>query len=267
LSWNNSSERDIYGYRVYRAYNEKQEFAQLTSGPVKEAKYSDKVALKSLDKKIHYRIMAIDVNQNHSELSEILSLTLPDKVSPVSPVFLPVKSSTEGVDLTWMRSSSTDVIKYDLYRKGDNNQWLRITSITTGSDTLYYYRDTNLKNGEVRNYTLVAIDEAGLESEPTAPVSGTRIRRTVWPSVDLETPQIDRTVNKVLLKWSYDLDEIKVYQIYKSVNDEPLILYRSVSGREFTDQLRAGIRYHYRVVAVFTDGSRSEMGQGVSLTY
>jgi hypothetical protein len=267
LSWNGNSERDIYGYRVYRAYNEMEEFAQLTSGPVREAKYNDKVVLKTLDEKVHYRVMAIDINQNHSDLSQVLSLTLPDKVRPVSPVFLPVRSSADGIDLTWMRSSSTDVVKYDLYRNGDNKQWLRVTSIPANSDTLYHYRDTNLKNGEARNYTLVAIDEAGLESEPTAPVNGSRIRRTVWPSVTLETPQIDRTVNKVLLKWSYDLEEIKMYQVYKSVNEEPLTLYRSVSGKEFADQLRAGSRYHYSVVAVFADGSRSEMGKGVSITY
>jgi fibronectin type 3 domain-containing protein len=267
LTWNPNTERDIYGYRVYKAYYVNEEFAQLTSGPVKETQFKDKVVLKSLNEKVHYQVMAIDIHQNHSALSETYSLVLPDQVPPVAPVFLPVTSSLEGASLTWMRSSSFDVVRYDLYRKGDNNQWIRINSLPVNQDTLYRYMDSNLKNGEMRNYTVVAVDDAGLESPPSSPVSGSRIRRSVWPAVTLAAPLIDKSANKVILKWNYGQSEIKMYQVYKSVNEAPWQLYRSVSNNEITDPLNPGNNYRYTVIAVFADGSRSEMPKGISFTY
>jgi fibronectin type 3 domain-containing protein len=267
LTWSPNQENDIYGYRIYRAYYANEEFAQLTSGPVKETTFSDKVVLKSLNDKVHYQVMAIDIHQNHSTLSDIYSLSLPDHVPPVAPVFLPVQSSIEGVALSWIRSSSTDVTRYDLYRKGDNSQWIRITSLPANQDTLYIYKDISLKNGEMRNYTVVAIDDAGLESPPSAPVNGSRIRRSVWPAVTLADPFIDKGIGKVILNWTYDQIEIKVYQVYKSINDSPWQLYRTIANNEFTDPLTAGNAYRYTVIAVFKDGSKSEMPKGVSFRY
>lgn len=266
LSWTPNAEKDIYGYRVYRAYYASQEFSQLTDGPVRDIRFNDKVMLESLNDKVHYRVMAIDINQNHSSLSDVYSLSLPDKLPPVAPVFLPVKSKEDGVELTWMPGSSEDVVKYELYRKGDSNEWMRLTTIAASADTLFRYTDTGLKNNELRYYTVVAVDEANLESPPAAVVTGQKLKRRIWPAVELQAPEIDRVNNKTILRWSYNESEVKLFQIYKSANDEPLKLYRSVLVNEFTDRMYSG-KYHYRVVAVFMDGSRSEMGQGVSVAY
>jgi uncharacterized protein len=266
LSWKPNVEEDIHGYRVYRAYYTSEEFAQLTEGPVSEAKFNDRVNVQSLNEKIHYRVMAIDNNQNHSRLSEVYSLTLPDKVPPVTPMFLPIKSAEDGVNLSWMPSSSTDVSQYELYRKSDNNQWIRITVIPSNSDTLYVYKDMGLANGELRYYTIVAVDDSGLESPPSPAVAGQKLRRRVWPAVALQAPVIDRENKRMTLRWGYDQIDVKLFQVYKSINDQPLILYRSVSRKDFTDRLYDG-KYHYKVVAVFADGSKSEMGEGLSFEF
>lgn len=267
FSWKPNTEEDIYGYRVYRAYYTSEEFAQLTTGPVKETKFNDRVNVQSLNEKIHYRVMAIDNNQNHSGLSEIFSLSIPDKVPPVSPSFLPVKSNNDGVELTWMRSSSTDVVKYELYRKGESNQWIRMITIpATPRDTLYTFTDSGLSNGETRNYTVIAIDDAGLESQPAPAVMGVKIKRSIWPAVTLQSPEIDRLNKRMILRWLYNEEGVKLFQIYRASNDEPLKLYRSVPAKEFTDRMQGG-KYQYKVVAVFTDGSKSEMGKGISFTF
>jgi hypothetical protein len=182
------------------------------------------------------------------------------------PVFLPVKSKEEGVELTWMPSSSVDVVKYELFRKGEHNEWIRLTTITASQDTLYTFNDSNLKNNELRYYTVVAVDEANLESTPAPAVIGQKLKRRIWPAVSLESPQIDRENSKMILRWSYDQAEVKLFQIYKSTNDEPLKLYRSVPSKEFSDRINPG-KYQYRVIAVFADGSRSEMGQGISFIF
>lgn len=266
FSWEPNTEEDIYGYRVYRAYYASEEFAQLTSGPIKEAKFSDRVNIQSLNEKIHYRVMAIDNSQNHSVLSEIYSLSIPDKVPPVSPSFLPVKSKEEGVELSWMPSSSTDVVSYEIFRKAENNLWIRMTTIQANQDSLYSYIDASLKHGETRHYTIVAVDDANLKSPPAPAVTGQKKKRSIWPAVALQSPEIDRLNSKIILRWSYDETEVKLFHIYKATNDEPLKLYRSVDKREFTDRMYAG-KYQYKVVAVFADGSKSEMGKGISFTF
>lgn len=267
LSWKASEEPDIFGYRIYRANYESEEFAQITAEAITQPTYKDKVELQSINRKIHYRLMAIDRNQNHSELSDIYSFQLPDKIPPVTPVFLPVNSSFDGVELRWIPSPSEDVIRYDVYRKGDQNEWIRLSSLSVCSDTLCVYQDNSIKNGEHRFYTVVAVDGANLESAPAAAVRGDRIKRNVWPAVKLDDPEIDRANNRVHLKWSYDQENVRIFQIYRAVNNNHLTLYSSVSGNEFSDRVTPGTQYMYKVMAVYHDGSRSELGNGVTLVF
>ncbi len=187
ISWKPNPDSDIFGYRIYRTYYLSEEFAQVTSEPRKDTTYSDHVDLRNLNDKIHYKIVAIDRNQNHSPFSPVLSLVLPDKVPPMPPVWLPVQSAKEGVSLRWAPSGSPDVVRYDVYRKGDQGQWMRIGSRPASADTLYMYADNALKNSQVQYYTLIAVDDAGLESPPTPVVTGFKLPG-VPPAVNLSRP-------------------------------------------------------------------------------
>jgi fibronectin type 3 domain-containing protein len=265
LSWKPNTDPDIYGYRVYRAYYRNDEFAQVTTGPLRESKFNDRVDVESLNDKIHYRLMAIDNNQNHSALSAIFTITLPDKLPPVSPVLLPVISKDEGVALSWMPSSSTDVLKYDLYRKTED-RWIRLTSINANADSIYTYTDTNLNNGETQYYTVIAVDEANLESPPAPAVVGQKLKRNIWPEVKLQEPVVNRESKVITLRWTYEYTNVQLYQVYKGTTNESLQLYRSVKANEFVDRIVPGA-YQYRVVAIFNDGSKSAMGKGVTVTF
>lgn len=261
ISWKPNPDSDIYGYRVYRAYYQSEEFSLKTGEPLKDTVFTDKVELKSLNEKIHYRVMAIDRNQNHSVLSAILSLALPDKVPPMPPVWLPVKSTKEGVVLRWAPSGSQDVVKYEVYRKGDQGQWIRLTSTAATTDTLYTYTDRNLQNSTVQYYAVVAVDEAGLESPPGTVVSGFRLTGPK-PPVTLSTPVIDRTNKKIALNWSYDEQHVTAYRVYKKIGDEALMLHRTIKEKNFTDSgMVPGKKYSYQVMAVFDNGALSDMGK------
>lgn len=267
ISWKPNPDADILGYRIYRAYYQSEEFALMTGEVVKDTTFTDKVELKSLNEKIHYQVMAIDKNQNHSGLSAILSLSLPDKVPPMPAVWLPVKSTREGVILRWEPSGSQDVVKYEVYRKGDQGQWIRLTTKMAGSDSVYTYTDAHLTNSNVQHYTVIAIDEANLESPPAPVVTGFILPQPK-PPVDLATPTIDRVTKKIILSWTCTQADVVSYRIYKKTKDGAMQLYRTIKEKQFIDSgMIVGGQYSYKVMAVFGNGAFSEMSKELEVSF
>lgn len=267
ISWKPNPDSDIYGYRIYRAYYESEEFSLRNGDPVKDTTFIDKVELKSLNEKVHYRLMAIDKNQNHSGLSIILSLSLPDKIPPMSPVWLPVKSTKEGVVLAWTPSGSQDVVRYEVYRKGDQGQWIRLSAIPAGTDTLYTYTDQALSNSNVQYYTLIAVDEAGLESPPSPGITGFKLPQ-LKPAVEINQPAIDRANKRIVLSWKYAEENVSSYRVYRKINDGAIQLYRTVKEKQFADQdMSPESNYSYQVIAVFDDQAKSAMSKMITVTY
>jgi fibronectin type 3 domain-containing protein len=264
LAWKPNPDADIYGYRIYRAYYKSEEFAQLTSEPIQDTVFADAVELKSLNEKVHYKIMAIDKNQNHSVLSTILSLSLPDKVPPMAPVWLPVKSEADGVHLTWLPGGSDDVVSYALYRETKKG-WLKINTQPEGADTLRF-ADVDLKTSDVQRYTVLSIDDAGLESPPAPVVTGFKLPGNN-PAVELKLQSVDRSNKRIILSWS-PAANISVYRVYKKINDGPLQLYKTTSENKLTDiAVAPGQSYSYQVVVVFKNGALSSMSKKVAINY
>jgi fibronectin type 3 domain-containing protein len=267
ISWKPNADADIYGYRIYRAYYQSEEFALMTGEPLKDTVFTDRVQLKSLNDKIHYQVMAIDRNQNHSGLSAILSLALPDKVPPMSPVWRPVKSTKEGVILTWEPSGSQDVVKYEVYRKGDQGQWIRLAAKTASSDSVYTYTDQNLSNSNVQHYTVVAIDESNLESPPAPAVTGFMLPKPK-PAVNVSDPTVNYEKKTIVLNWTYDQPEVAAFRVYRKINDGTMQLYRTVKDKQFVDvRVMTGTKYSYRIIAVFSNGALSDFSKIIHSTF
>ncbi len=270
LNWKANSEPDIYGYRIYRSNYKGEELFQVTHEPVPEAKFSDKVDLNTLNKKIYYQVMAIDRNQNHSVLSSLLEVKLPDKVKPVRPVFYPVKISEKGIELRWQPSSSDDVTKYELYRKSpEEKQWMRTTTIMANGDSVYHFTDVNLL-AHTYHYKVIAIDDSGLESPPSDAVVGNRIEVKLKPAVIINPPVVDRERKEIRFSWKYQQSGVKSFVVFKSIGQGQSVQYRTipVSQAEFTDKsILAGEQYSYRIMAVFENQIKSELSPVIKVSY
>ncbi|MEO5603909.1 MAG: hypothetical protein ABIR06_23540 [Cyclobacteriaceae bacterium] len=260
LSWKRNEESDIYGYRIYKATHRSEEPAQITVEPIPESSFIDHVNLQTLNETVYYRVMSIDRSQNHSPLSDALKVSLPDKVKPQAPVLLPVKSISGGVSLSWVPSSSDDVLNYAVYRKGpDKKEWELLGIKKANDDSVFYYIDKKLNANEINQYTIVAIDDSGLESEPTHAVNGSRIDNASKPSIKWEKHILNIEQNEVTLRWVNNQSGVETYKIYKEVDKGQIFLFLTVTGekKQITDSLVPGQLCKYRIMAVFEDGSKS----------
>lgn len=270
LSWNANGEADLYGYRIFKANHQSEEPAQLTVSPSLGAGFSDTVNLMTLNEYVYYRVMAVDLNQNQSPLSTVLRVALPDKVAPQPPVFLPVRTTDDGIILTWMPSASDDVAQYALYRRSSlQEQWERLMQMSANMDSVYTYTDRTARPAETNYYSVLAIDDSGLESVPSDPVSGVRPDMALRPPIHWKKPLLTREENRLTLRWEYEEDHTKYFRLYTHNGNDLPVLYKTLHGnvREFTDLIIPGKSYTYRLLAIFENGKASEMSNALSFQY
>jgi len=162
--------RRYFGYRVFRGNGRHEEFSQLTDKAIKQAFYDDHITLKTLTKKVFYKIVAVDQRQNQSGFSEVFEMERPDIVPPASPYIKKIISGDKGLVINWVKSASEDVDKQLLYRniKGLKD-WALIKNISADST---FYIDQTVEPGMTYRYLLLAVDKAGNESKSISPVAG-----------------------------------------------------------------------------------------------
>ncbi len=262
LNWKANTDDDIYGYRIYRANASHEEFSQLTVAPIPDTFFIDTVNLKTLSSKVCYRVMAIDKRQNHSGLSEILEVTRPDIVPPVSPIIKNVFSNNQGICLDWVPSSSSDVVKQVLLRKKENTtEW---EAILTVSDSLTTYCDTTVKEGIIYNYTLMAYDDNGLQSEIVRVVSGQKQNK---PNALELIFKVNRYGANIELSWT-PLDQEGKLFLYRGTSAKPLMTYSRLDTKtnSYTDRkITPGETYSYMIK--YLNGKELKVSNVIKVEY
>ncbi len=280
LNWNANKEEDILGYRVFRGNNKNEEYSQITVSPHKGTTYYDSISVKNLNTKVYYQLIAVDKRFNMSEPSEILEVRKPDFIKPTQPVFKSYKIKDGKVFMSWTNSSSTDVTRHEIYRKEqDSTEWKLVHTISSkqllvNSDekdpkslpneelSTANWTDENVEEGKQYHYTLVAIDESSLESDPAPALTVIIPRTTMYPPVKGLDSYVDKKNRYIELYWKpYKIDNVAELIIYKGIKDKQVSLLRHVlpDTRRIVDQkVKPNNEYVYMIRAVFKDGRMSK---------
>jgi fibronectin type 3 domain-containing protein len=262
IRWNRNMEKDLDGYRVYRSNRPGFEFQLVSPAVVKDTLFRDSVQLKTLTKQVFYRLKAVDLRQNHSEFSEILELRRPDIIPPVAPRIKSIEQQKGKLLISWINSSSEDVVKHHIYRKEKSDSvFILLASIDKKTGTQSTYTDNSVEAGETYIYQMKAEDDSKLLSPPSRPVLQ-KAPGEIAEKIQLKKREKEDSIQ---LSWTVkSKKKVARILIYKATGDNPLQLYTNTTEDTFTDALPApGTTVKYRIKAVYVDESASGLSNEV----
>jgi len=292
LNWDDNSETDLMGYRVYFKNQETGEFSQVTPHWVKTSSYVHQVTLNNLSETVYYKIRAVDKRHNISDFSEVCAATRPDIIAPSAPVITQADPIVDAVRLSWRASSSNDVVRHELQRKTEYEvEWTSLGTYEIGEED-FNLMDNPPSSSYVCEYRCLAFDEGDLVTSSkiikVKPIDNGERDSIGTLSYNLDLgPQISQTpysfqgsAGVCSISWDYPfLPGLHDFTIYRSLNGGPFRTYKTVlveggdvqpqqgSINTYTlddDELKNGKTYSYKVKANFTDGGYSPISSPVS---
>lgn len=267
LSWKKPAEPDVSGYKLYRSNFVDGEFIALPGAIIVDTSYVDTLSLKSLTETVYYQVRAFDKRYNPSISSSTLELKKPDRIPPVTPLVTKIANDSLGILVNWELSPSVDAEKYLLYRQAENDiDWTLLHIIE--EDIVLFYLDEEVEHGVRYAYTMVVVDDDGLESDPSIPKVIMRRSSLPYQPINEIDYLIDQKERTVKLAWTYEEKKVSKYYIYKSKNGSPFNLYKEleVAQNEIIDHFSNTSEYlEYRIMAVFSTGEKSPLSDIIKI--
>lgn len=271
IKWRQNKEKDLLGYRVFKANNLKEEFVEVNHDFITRNAFTDTISVNTLTKEVYYKLVAVDNNYNNSKYSEPYLLKRPDLVAPTKPQFHTARMQKNGISLGWTESASDDVVKYVLQRV--DKKTYNATNIMVWNPAKEKkpasFTDTAITMGNTYYYQLIAYDDAGNNSfGRTGEIEyETGVRK---PVNDLRAI-VNLPERMVTLVWSYPSNPaVERYIIYRCRKGEPMEIYKTILGNKTMLEERnlpVGNFYQYQVKAELAGGLRTEISKVVEVRY
>lgn len=261
LKWQPNTDADILGYRVFRANEKHEEFSQLTGHTVLTNSYADSINIKTLSKKVYYKVLAVDQRQNWSGFSDILEVRRPDVVAPASPLITSVNNDPAGIAIEWNQSPSKDVMWQLIYRnKEGSRDWVLTEKLAAEASA---FKDSLVTPEVLYHYLVLAVDSAGNESKPRKAVAGKMPASKLQIVKDLKA-SFDDKKNAVRLQWTYQRNDV-VFMIYRQKNGKT-VLAASTDANTFLDPFTSKEEdVYYSVVVKSNEMGRSGFSEFVKI--
>ena len=263
ITWDRNTEKDLMGYKVFRAQKKGEELVPLVDSIWYGTKFRDTLSLKMLNKKSYYAVTALDTRFNQSAKSVLVEVKKPEVIPPSPAVISKFKVEGTIVTINWISSSDSDVVSHAVYRKmpGDTSKPVVVRTFQ-GRDTTTY-SDKGLTGGKTYIYYIVAKSEGGL----TTPSEELTI--ITAQQANTEDAQITRMYaytqpekRRIEITWDHNLQQVAELQVYKAEGGKQLVLWKVLPAAQkgiYDTNVQANTEYQYGVMAVFSSGAFSSM--------
>ncbi|MEM8906624.1 MAG: hypothetical protein AAGD05_02155 [Bacteroidota bacterium] len=262
LTWDQNTEEDLWGYKVFRSEYLNDEFGSLHASPIQDSFLVDTVNLHSINDQIHYTIIALDKRNNRSAFAPIISLERPDTIAPTAPLVRVVKFLEDSIKVTWAASSSDDVVLHQLFRREINEVgWELIAEQTEVSD-INIYIDTLFQLNKTYVYTALARDDAQLDSPPSRPFSvntQSKKPKVAFTRFDID---FDKESNTSTIRWDLQNENIlEEIIVYRGPSREQISMYQIVEPgtSEIAQEVIGDEQWYFLFRPIFNDGSQAEL--------
>jgi hypothetical protein len=127
------------------------------------------------------------------------------------------------------------------------------------------WTDENVEEKKQYSYTIIAVDDSALESDPAPPLTVIIPKTTMAPAVEGLSSYTDKKNGYLELYWkTYKEENVAELSIYKGVKDKPVSLLRNIGAtvkRIVDEKVKPNNEYVYMIRAIFKDGSVSKVAK------
>ncbi len=171
LTWTANTENDLEGYLLYTQYTDTSNYIMISNDIIEDTIFAYNYPPDLVADQICFKISAIDNRGNQSDMSDCVSVILPDNLPPARPYMSKHQAVEGGIALGWQFSISEDVVLHNLQRKPTGSPgWESILKIrprdqvdyeinlTDGSLIPTCYIDTTYTELRSYDYRMAAVD-------------------------------------------------------------------------------------------------------------
>jgi uncharacterized protein len=256
LHWSSNREDDLDGYQVYSSYNADGRYSQITKGILTDTSFTDSVATRSLDRRVYYRLVALDRNFNHSPMSATAVLRKVVVVPPSAPLAGQVSEDARGIHIEWIESRSEGAMGYQVYRKEAGKDWQPLQTLSQDwSAPSVRFTDSAIRPNTDYFYAAETIDSTGVHSIRSLAVRANDHERSAPAPVSKVQASFDQKTKTIQISWQpQGTPQASDYffVVYRAVNDGPLNTWQSFdkTARSCRDNGDAKMTYRYAVQVV-----------------
>mgnify|MGYP005840537215 CR=1 FL=1 len=163
IAWR-APERSGQEFRIFRRAENESEAAMVAQ--VAAGEWTDPST--QAGSRYEYTVQAVlkaGGREAESEPSAVAAVVATDVSPPATPAGLMAIAGQASIELTWDRSTETDLRAYRVYRATETGAWELLADWVDAPN----YSDRSVRPGGRYRYTVSAIDGAGNESERSAP--------------------------------------------------------------------------------------------------
>ena len=225
LTWEPPTDKDVRGYLVHFSNGKDANFAVIPGPYLTQAFYLDSISLNSLTESIYYYVVALDLSYNASEASKVVEAKKPDFIAPTASIFKGYKVEYGAININWLKSTSADVDRVELWRKTEIGEWQKLNKF---DDSKRSFQDSNVNEGQYYEYVLRTYDDAGNLTVPQKNLSLKAFKSFYISKVEIATFSKEKEGAKI--EWQYPNSEDYTFIIYKGMDKENLVTIKYVNG-------------------------------------